>query len=238
MRTGTIKLDLTVLASSVFLDAPCDLAMASSFIVPGAALFLVFIALVIPAFFILMWFGGAYNRLVALRNAYKGAYARIDIELKRRYDLILDLVETAKGYIHNDRGTLEAVGAARNAASAANGRAAHSPGDIAVMRELSGAESALAATLARMFAGAATCPDVKADAKMVSLTQELSAAAAKAAVAGQDYNDAVMRYNTLRTAFPTSLIAGPLSFGPAELFGVNGLVQAGINEPPMGQNGP
>jgi LemA protein len=200
------------------------LALGSTFMVPGAALLLVFIALVVPAFFILMWLVGGYNRLVALRTGYKSAYAKVDAELKRRYDLIPDLVETAKGYIQNDRGTLEAVGAARNAASAANGRAAHSPGDVAIMQDLSGAESALTGTLHRLFAAAATCPDLKADSKMVSLTQELTSTSAKAAAAGQAYNDAVMKFNTLRTAFPTNLIAGPLSFGPAELFAVNGLV--------------
>ena len=219
-----MKAHLTGWESSMLQEMSCYLAFGTTFIVPGAALLLVFVALVVPAFFILMWVVGGYNRVVALRNGYKSAYAKVDTELKRRYDLIPDLVETAKGYIQNDRGTLEAVSAARNAASAASGRAARFPGDVSVMQDLSGAESALTGTLWRLFAAVATCPDLKADAKMASLTQELTLTAAKAAAAGQAYNDAIMKYNTLRKAFPTSLIAGPLSFGPAELFAFNGLV--------------
>src|ERR1700681_3649791 len=103
-------------------------------------LIILLVVLVVPAFFILMWIIGGYNRLVALRNRYKNAFAQIDVQLKRRYDLILNLVETAKGYIKHERGTLEAVLAARTAASAANVRAAQAPGDTAAMSELSGAE--------------------------------------------------------------------------------------------------
>jgi len=191
--------------------------VGSSFIVPGAALLLAFIAVIIPVFFVLMWVMGGYNRLVALRNGYKSAYASVDGALKRRYDLIPELVETAKGYLQNDRGTIEAVSAARNAASAANGLAARSPGDVAIMEDLSGAEAALSGTLCRLLSATAACAELKKDPKMVLLMQELTAAAAKAASAGQSYNDAVMKYNVLRSAFPTSLIAGPLSFNPAGL---------------------
>ena len=205
-------------------DVVLGLFLASSFVVPGAALILLLIALVIPTFFILMWLVGGYNRLVALRNSYRGAYTKLDAELKRRYDLIPDLVETAKGYIDNVRGSLAAVGAARDAAWTANVRAAQAPGDISAMRELSGAESALAGTLARLFSAAAACPAVNANSTMASLLDELTSTATKAALAGKTYNDAVMRYNTLRDTFPTNLIAGPLSFGQAELFVVNGLV--------------
>src|SRR5437667_3446670 len=115
-------------------------------------LVVVIVVLVVPLFFVLMWIISGYNRLVALRNRYKNAYAQIDVQLKRRYDLIPNLVETAKGYIKHERGTLEAVIAARNAASAANVKAAQTPGDTAAMKELSGAESALAGTLGRLFA--------------------------------------------------------------------------------------
>ena len=123
---------------------------------------------VVPVFFILMWLVGAYNRLVALRNRFKNAFAQIDVQLKRRYDLIPNLVETAKGYIKHERGTLEAVIAARNAASAANVRAAQNPGDAAAMKELSGAETALTGTLGRLFAVAEAYPDLKANTTMMA----------------------------------------------------------------------
>lgn len=186
--------------------------------IPGAALILVLVAIVVPVFFILMWGVGGYNRLVALRNRYKNAYAQIDVQLKRRYDLIPNLVETAKGYIKHERGTLEAVVAARNAASAANVRAAQAPGDAAAMKELSGAETALAGTLGRLFAVAEAYPDLKANTTMMSLMEELTSTENKVAFARQAYNDAVMGYNTVRETFPTNMIAGPFSFGPAELF--------------------
>ena len=169
-------------------------------------------------FLLLMWVMGGYNRLVTLRNRFKNAYAQIDVQLKRRYDLIPNLVETAKGYIKHERGTLEAVVAARNAASAANVRAAQAPGDAAVMKELSGAETALAGTLGRLFAVAEAYPDLKANTTMMSLMEELTSTENKVAFARQAYNDAVMSYNTTRESFPTNLLAGPFNFGPAELF--------------------
>jgi len=186
--------------------------------IPGAFVIIVLVAIVVPVFFILMWAVGGYNRLVALRNRYKNAYAQIDVQLKRRYDLIPNLVETAKGYIKHERGTLEAVVAARNAASAANIRAAQAPGDTAAMKELSGAESALSGTLGRLFAVAEAYPDLKANTTMMSLMEELTSTENKVAFARQAYNDSVMSYNTVRETFPTNMIAGPFSFGPAELF--------------------
>jgi LemA protein len=181
-------------------------------------LFILVIVVAIPVFFVLMWIVGAYNRLVALRNRFKNAYAQIDVQLKRRYDLIPNLVETAKGYIKHERGTLEAVIAARNAASAANVRAAQSPGDASAMKELSGAETALTSTLGRLFAVAEAYPDLKANTTMMSLMEELTSTENKVAFARQAYNDAVMGYNTQREMFPTNLIAGTFNFGPAELF--------------------
>jgi LemA protein len=181
-------------------------------------LFILLIIVVVPVFFVLMWVVGAYNRLVALRNRFKNAYAQIDVQLKRRYDLIPNLVETAKGYIKHERGTLEAVIAARNAASAANVRAAQSPGDATAMRELSGAESTLTSTLGRLFAVAEAYPDLKANTTMMALMEELTSTENKVAFARQAYNDAVMAYNTQREMFPTNLIAGTFNFGPAELF--------------------
>jgi LemA protein len=181
-------------------------------------LFILVIVVVVPVFFVLMWIVGAYNRLVALRNRFKNAYAQIDVQLKRRYDLIPNLVETAKGYIKHERGTLEAVIAARNAASAANVRAAQSPGDATAMKALSGAETALTSTLGRLFAVAEAYPDLKANTTMMTLMEELTSTENKVAFARQAYNDSVMAYNTLRETFPTNMIAGPFSFGPAELF--------------------
>jgi LemA protein len=181
-------------------------------------LFILLIIVVVPVFFVLMWVVGAYNRLVALRNRFKNAYAQIDVQLKRRYDLIPNLVETAKGYIKHERGTLEAVIAARNAASAANTRAALSPGDAAAMKALSGAETALTSTLGRLFAVAEAYPDLKANTTMMSLMEELTSTENKIAFARQAYNDSVMAYNTQRETFPTNMIAGTFNFVPAELF--------------------
>ncbi|PWU11009.1 MAG: hypothetical protein C5B50_24170 [Verrucomicrobia bacterium] len=179
---------------------------------------IVLVVIIVPIFFVLMWLISGYNRLVALRNRFKNAFAQIDVQLKRRYDLIPNLVETAKGYIKHERGTLEAVIAARNAASAANVRAAASPGDASAMKELSGAETALAGTLGRLFAVAEAYPDLKANTTMMSLMEELTSTENKVAFARQAYNDSVMSYNTTRETFPTNLIAGPFNFGPAELF--------------------
>jgi LemA protein len=181
-------------------------------------LFILVIVVVVPVFFVLMWVVGAYNRLVALRNRFKNAYAQIDVQLKRRYDLIPNLVETAKGYIKHERGTLEAVVAARNAASAANVLAAQNPGDATAMKALSGAETALTSTLGRLFAVAEAYPDLKANTTMITLMEELTSTENKVAFARQAYNDSVMAYNTGRETFPTNMIAGPFNFGPAELF--------------------
>ena len=183
-----------------------------------SGLFILLIVVVVLVFGVLMWLVGAFNRLVALRNRFKNAYAQIDVQLKRRYDLIPNLVETAKGYIKHERGTLEAVVAARNAASAANVRAAQSPGDAAAMKELSGAETALSGSLGRLFAVAEAYPDLKANTTMMALMEELTSTENKVAFARQAYNDAVMSYNTTRESFPTNTIAGPFHFGPAELF--------------------
>ena len=179
---------------------------------------IVLLLVVVPIFFILMWLVTAYNRLVALRNRYKNAFAQIDVQLKRRYDLIPNLVETAKGYIKHERGTLEAVVAARNAAVTANMHAAQNPGDASAMKELSGAEAALTGTLGRLFALSEAYPELKANTTMLSLMEELTSTENKVAFSRQAYNDSVMSYNTQRETFPTNLIAGPFNFGPAELF--------------------
>ena len=175
--------------------------------------FFALIAVVLVVFVI-----GAYNSLVTLRNRYKNAFSQIDVQLKRRYDLIPNLVETAKAYMAHERGTLEAVIAARNAAVTASTRAAANPGDAGAMKELSGAESALSGVMGRLFALAESYPDLKANTTMMSLMEELTSTENKVSFARQAYNDAVMAYNTRREVFPTNLIAGPFNFGPAELF--------------------
>jgi LemA protein len=181
-------------------------------------LFLIVIVVVVPLFFLLVFVIGMYNRLVALRNRFKNAFSQIDVQLKRRYDLIPNLVETAKGYLQHERNTLEAVIAARNAASAASSRAAQSPGDPNAMKQLAGAEAALTGTLGRFFALAEAYPDLKANQTMSRLMEELTSTENKVAFARQSYNDCVMAYNTARESFPANLIAGPFNFGPAQLF--------------------
>jgi len=173
---------------------------------------------VLIGLFLVIFVIGAYNSLVTLRNRYKNAYAQIDVQLKRRYDLIPNLVETAKGYLAHERGTLEAVITARNAAATANTRAAQNPGDASAMKEISSAESALSGVMGRLFALAEAYPNLKANTTMLNLMEELTSTENKVSFARQAYNDAVMGYNTRREVFPTNLIAGPFHFGPAELF--------------------
>lgn len=179
---------------------------------------LIALLVIVPIILILLWVMGAYNRLVSLRNRFKNAFAQIDVQLKRRYDLIPNLVETAKGYLKHERGTLEAVIAARNAASTASTKAAQAPGDATAMKELSGAEAALTGTLGRLFALAEAYPDLKANTTMMSLMEELTSTENKVAFARQSYNDSVMVYNTARETFPSNIVAGMFNFGPAELF--------------------
>jgi len=168
--------------------------------------------------FAVLFVVGLYNKLVALRNRFKNAYAQIDVQLKRRYDLIPNLVETAKGYLKHERGTLEAVITARNAASSANVRAAANPGDPAAMQQLVAAEGSLTGALGRLFALSEAYPDLKANTTMMSLMEELTSTENKVSFARQAYNDSVMVYNTQREVFPSSIIAGMFNFAPAELF--------------------
>ena len=160
----------------------------------------------------------AYNRLVELRNRYKNAYSQIDVQLKRRYDLVPNLVETAKGYLKHERQTLEAVILARNQASLAAQRAAATPGEATAMRDLAGAEAALGGALGRMFALAEAYPDLKSNTTMNQLSEELSSTENKVAFARQAYNDSVMYYNTQREVFPTVIIANMFNFQAASPF--------------------
>jgi LemA protein len=159
----------------------------------------------------------AYNRLVAQRNRYQNAYAQIDVQLQRRYDLIPNLVETAKGYLAHERETLEAVIAARNIAVNASGRAARDPGAPAVMQNLSEAEGALTGALGRLFAVSESYPDLKADNTMLGLMEELTSTENRVGFARQAFNDAVTLYNTTREAFPSNLIANQFGFVTAAL---------------------
>ena len=179
---------------------------------------LLLVVVVLLAIFVLFFVIGAYNALVTLRNRYKNAYSQIDVQLKRRYDLIPNLVETAKGYLQHERGTLEAVIAARNVAVTANTRAAQNPGESSAMKDLSSAESALSGVMGRLFALAEAYPDLKANTTMMTLMEELTSTENKVSFARQAYNDSVMAYNTKREVFPTNIIAGTFNFAPAELF--------------------
>jgi LemA protein len=179
---------------------------------------LLLVFLVLVAIFVLFFVIGAYNALVTLRNRYKNAFSQIDVQLKRRYDLIPNLVETARGYLAHERGTLEAVIAARNVAVTANARAAQNPGDATAMKDLSAAESSLGGVMNRLFALAEAYPDLKANTTMMTLMEELTSTENKVSFARQSYNDSVMAYNTKREVFPTNLIAGSFNFAPAELF--------------------
>ena len=164
---------------------------------------------------------GIYNKLVTMRNRYKNAYAQIDVQLKRRYDLIPNLVETAKGYMAHERGTLEAVTEARNIAYAASKAAAANPGDATAMKNLTAAETGLGGTLSRLMMVSEQYPDLKANQNMMQLSEELTSTENKISFARQAYNDSVMTYNTDREVFPSNLIAGMFNFGPAELFVVD-----------------
>jgi LemA protein len=159
-----------------------------------------------------------YNGLVGARNRVANAFSQIDVQLKRRYDLIPNLVEVAKGYMKHERETLEAVIQARNLAANAGQAAAANPGDPKAMKSLGSAEGQLTSTLGRLFAVAESYPDLKANQNMMSLQEELSSTENKVAFSRQAYNDAVMGYNTARETFPTVIFAGMFNFQEADLF--------------------
>jgi len=161
---------------------------------------------------------GSYNGLVTLRNRFKNAFAQIDVQLKRRYDLIPNLVEVAKGYMKHESSTLEAVIAARNTAYAASKAAAANPADPAAMKSLLSAESGLGGALSRLMVVSEQYPDLKANQNMLQLTEEMTSTENKISFARQAYNDAVMTFNTTRERFPTNLIAGMFNFAEAQLF--------------------
>jgi len=159
---------------------------------------------------------GIYNRLVGLRNRFKNSFAQIDVQLKRRYDLIPNLVSVAKEYIKHERETLEAVIAARNQASGAVKQAAADPSNAAAIQGVIAAEGALSGSLGRLFALVESYPDLKANQNMMQLSEELSSTENRIAFARQAFNDAVMTYNTGRELFPAVLFAGIFGFQPAQ----------------------
>jgi LemA protein len=158
-----------------------------------------------------------YNRLVSLRNRARNLFAQIDVQLKRRYDLIPNLVETAKAYMKHEREALEAVIKARSGAVNANAAAAANPTDAGAIAALSSAEGALSASLGKLFALAEAYPDLKANQTMMQLSEELTSTENKIAFSRQAFNDSVMDYNTASEQFPANFIAGTFGFKPAEL---------------------
>ena len=166
---------------------------------------------------LVLWAVGIYNGLVMARNAYKNAFAQIDVQLTRRYDLIPNLVEIAKKYMAHERETLEAVIQARNAAVGGLNQAKDNPGDPAAMQQLAGAENQLSGALGRLFALSEAYPDLKANQNMMQLSEELTSTENKVAFARQAYNDSVMAYNNKREVFPNSIVAGMFGFQPAQL---------------------
>lgn len=176
--------------------------------------FMILLVLVIG---IAVWAVGQYNGLIAARNAFRNGFAQIDVQLQRRFELIPNLVETAKGYLAHERQTLEAVVAARGAAMAGLAAAHASPGDPAAMAQLASTQGQLNGALGRLLAVAEAYPELKANQNMMQLTEELTSTENKVAFARQAYNDSVMAYNNRREVFPASLIANNFRFGPAAL---------------------
>ncbi len=181
------------------------------------------------------WAMSIYNGLVALRNRFKNAFAQIDVQLKRRYDLIPNLVEVAKGYMAHEKGTLEAVIAARNGAATAAQRAAANPADGQAIQGLATAEAGLNGALGKLFALAEAYPDLKANQNMMAVQEELTSTENKIAFARQAYNDSVMSYNTKRESFPDTIFAGMFNFAPATLLEVPADKQAVVREAPKVQ---
>jgi len=176
--------------------------------------FLIILGIIVAVVFGLV---AIYNSLVTFRNRYKNAFAQIDVQLKRRYDLIPNLVEVVKKYMQHERETLEAVIRARNAAVTASNAASGNPGDPAAMTNLSSAEGMLTGALGKLFALSESYPDLKANQNMAQLQEELSSTENRVAFARQAFNDAVMAYNIAREKFPNSIIANMFNFSEAQL---------------------
>ena len=175
------------------------------------------LVVVVLAVVLVAWVIGLYNGLVVLKNRFKNAFAQIDVQLRRRYDLIPNLVETAKGYLKHERETLTAVIEARNQAAGAAKALAAAPGDPAAVKAFSAAESGLAGVLSRLMVVVERYPDLKADKQMARVMEELTSTENRIAFARQAYNDSVTEYNTKRELFPSSIVAGIFNFAPAAL---------------------
>ena len=178
-----------------------------------SAVVITFVALVLVAVVLASLVVGIYNRLVTLRNRYKNAFAQIEVQLKRRYDLIPNLVEIAKGYMKHERETLEAVIQARNQAAGGLQKAALDPGNAEAITGLAAAEGALGGTLGRLFALSESYPDLKANQNMMQLSEELRSTENKVAFARQAFNDSVTQFNTYKQTFPTVVFAGMFGHG-------------------------
>lgn len=182
-----------------------------------------------------LWSASIYNGLVTARNAYKNAFAQIDVQLQRRFDLIPNLVEIAKQYMAHERETLEAVIAARSAAQSGLSAAKANPGDPEAMTALAAAQGQLNAGLGRLLAVAEAYPELKANQNMMQLTEELTSTENKVAFARQAFNDGVTAYNNRREVFPGSVFAGLFGFQPATLLEIPAEKQAQVREAPKMQ---
>lgn len=167
---------------------------------------------------LLLYIVSLYNRLIALRNLFKNAFAQIDVQLKRRYDLIPNLVESAKAYMKHERETLESVIKARNQAASAMQTASQNPASAQAIQGLMGAEAGLTGAMGKLFAVMESYPDLKANQSIAQLMEELTSTENKVSFARQSFNDSVMTYNTAREVFPAVMIAGMFGFAPAQLF--------------------
>jgi LemA protein len=181
---------------------------------PGVITLLVILGIVLLLVF---WLIAVYNGLVVSRNRFKNAFAQIDVQLKRRYDLIPNLFEAVKGYMAHERGTLEAVIQARNSAFAASQKVAADPGNAGAMKELNQAEGQLGGALGRLFALSEAYPDLKANQNMLALQEELTSTENKISFARQAFNDSATAYNNQRQVFPAVVVANMMGFTPAEL---------------------
>ncbi len=191
--------------------------------------FLILLAIVVVIAF---WGVGIYNGLITARNAFKNAFAQIDVQLQRRFDLIPNLVEVARKYMAHERETLEAVIAARSAAQAGLAAAKANPGDAEAMAQLAATQGQLSAGLGRLMMVAEAYPDLKANQNMMQLTEELTSTENKVAFARQAFNDAVMSYNNKREVFPSSIFAGMFNFAAAALLEIPAEKQAEVRAAP------
>ena len=194
--------------------------------------FLILLAILLAIGF---WGVAIYNGLVRARNAFRNAFAQIDVQLQRRFDLIPNLVDVARKYMAHERETLEAVIAARSAAQSGLSAAKANPGDPGAMAQLAAAQGQLNAGLGRLLAVAEAYPDLKANQNMMQLTEELTSTENKVAFARQAFNDSVMHYNNKREVFPNSIFAGMFGFQPATLLEIPADKQAQVREAPKVQ---